>query len=299
MQSARSLRDKSGNTRLLILAQLQQHPGSTLSDVAGHLGVTVQAVSSYARDLAADGAMTGGPGGYRVTPRGLGLLHEGTRRLRDAVEAVTAPLRDVRVASAVAHEPIRAQQPVGLFMEAGDLVARPGAESTSRGIARQAAGAGEEVVVGDLEGIVDLMPGRLTIVALPAPVEGGTARVDSRVLADLLSSRGRADRVGALDTGARILARRLLGRLDLEFAADHAAFNAAERGLDVLLFASRDHLPDVMRAMDHLNARTLRRVPVELVEAPEATPRTRRRGTASGTGELTPGNERAGTGVPS
>ncbi len=270
MHSARHLRDKSGNTRLLILAQLQQRPGSTLSDIAGRLGVTVQAVSSYARDLSADGAMQGGSGGYRVTARGLGLLHEGARRLRDAVEEVTAPLRDVRVTSAVAADVVAANQMVGLFMQDGDLVARPGADSTSRGVAIADAVAGTEVIVGELEGIVDLAPGRLTIVALPSPVEGGISRVDADALRTLLAARGVPDRVGALDTGARILARQLIARLDFEFAADYAAFNAAERGLEVLLIASRDSLPETMRALEQLNGRTLRRVPIDLLDAPEA-----------------------------
>ncbi len=270
MQHARHLRDKSGNTRLLILGQLQKHPGGTLSDVATSLGVTVQAVSSYARELAADGTLTGGPGGYRVTARGLALLHEGARRLRDAVDEFTTPLRDVRVTSAVAADTLRARQAVGLFMENGDLVARAETNSSSRGIVVHAAKAGDEAIVGDLEGIVNLDPGRLTIVALPSPVEGGISQIDIQALTTLLAGRSKADRVGALDTGARILARRLLDRLDFEFAADQAAFNAAERGLNVVLLASRDHLPDVMRALEHLNGRTLRRVPIELVEAPEA-----------------------------
>lgn len=85
--------------------------------------------------------------------------------------------------------------------------------------------------------------------------------------------RGQWSKFGAHGTGACILARRLhasgVAALDFEFAADRAAFNAAERGLDVLLLVSRDRMPEVLAEFERQNALTLRRVPVELAEAPE------------------------------
>ena len=282
------LRDRTAITRLLIVAQLQRRPGATLSDVAQALGVTVQAVSVHARALAAAGALRSEDGAYQVSPKGLQSLHEGVRHLHDALSALAEPLDVIQVTSAVAAAPIAAGQAVGLFMEDGDLAARPSTNAPSRGKARNAARPGEEVIVAELHGMVRLDPGRLTLVTLPSPAEGGIARVDRAGLARLLHGRPAA-KVGAHGTGARILARSLtkegpgrsrqagaagetaapLPRLDFEFAADRAAFNAAERGLDVLLLVTRDRLAEVMEAVERLNADTLRRVPVELLEAPE------------------------------
>lgn len=272
----RRLRDRTAITRLLILAELERRPGTTLSDVAAALGITVQAVSVHARELAAQGWLRADDGTYRGTPRGLQALHEGVRHLHDAVGALAAPLDVIQVASAVAAGPIQAGDLVGLSMEDGDLAARAASvrDAPSRGRARNAAKAGEEVVVGDLEGMVTLEPGRLTLASLPGPAEGGVARVDRDGLRKALGKRPFA-RVGAHGTGARILGRSLAkegvgpGRLDFEFAADRACFNAAERGLDVLLLVTRDRLAEVMESFERLNAETLRRVPVELVEAPE------------------------------
>lgn len=271
------LRDRTQTTRLLILARLHGEP-ATLSQVASSLGVTVQAVSAHARALAAAGHLELHDGSYRPTPRGLQALHEGVRRLRDAVSALAAPLDVIQVASAVAAAPVRRGQEVGLWMADGDLEARPlaagkGAEATSRGVAQGDAAAGQEVIVADLKGIVRLDPGTLRVVSIPAPAEGGVARVDAAALAASLGKRAWV-KVGAHGTGARILARSLAAaghlKLDFEFAADRAAFNAAERGLATLLLVSRDRLPEVMQSFERLNAATLRRVPVELVEAPEA-----------------------------
>lgn len=266
MDAPKLLRDKSGITRLLVLAEFEREPGGTLSRAAHALGVTVQAVSAYVKALEADGLLD--PEG-RVTPQGLQTLHEGVRRLRGAVDEVATPLSVIRVASAVAAARIRAGERVGLFMDAGDLAAKPRSHAPSTGRAIHDAEPGEEIVVTDLTGLVDLQPGRLTVIGLPSPAEGGMRRVDLPRLRALLRTQPKPRKVGAVGTGAMLLAHRL-GALDFQFAAERAAFNAAERGLDVRLFVTRDRLPGVMQDFDTLNAGTLRRVVVELLDAPEA-----------------------------
>src|SRR5687768_15574028 len=101
-----SLRDRTGITRLLILAELERRPGTTLSDVAGSLGVTVQAVSAHAKDLTKLGWLRSEDGTYRATPKGLQSLHEGVRHLRDAVGALAAPLDVIQLTSAIASSPV-------------------------------------------------------------------------------------------------------------------------------------------------------------------------------------------------
>jgi len=264
----RLLRDRSEVTRLLILAELEREPGATLSDIAQKLDVTVQAVSAYAKELVSDGLLAeSGP--HRVTPKGLQTLHEGVRQLRAAVDAVATPLAVIRVASAIAATRIKENERVGLVMQDGELHAKARVRAASMGRALRDAEPGDEVVVGDLTGLVELTPGRITVVAVPSPMEGGIARVDVPRLRAMLKELPRADKVAALGTGARVLAARL-GPVDLDYAAARAAFNAAERGLDVRLYVSRDRLPEAMQAFEQGNAGTLRRVPVELVEVPEA-----------------------------
>ncbi|MEA3190901.1 MAG: putative transcriptional regulator [Thermoplasmata archaeon] len=269
----RSLRDRTATTRLLILATLGARPGCTLSEVAQRLGITVQAVSAHAKEMVADGHLEVADGRHTPTARGRQQLHEGVRGLRDAVAALAQPLEVIQVTSAVAAVPIAAGDQVGLWMVDGDLEARPAREAPSRGRALAAAKPGDEVVVGELRGVVKLEPGRLRIVTVPGPAEGGVARVDAPSLLKAIGKLPATARVGAHGTGARILARRLAGkglpRLDFEFAADTAAFNAAERGLDVLLLVTRDRLAEVLQGFERLNAATIRRVAVEVTEAPE------------------------------
>lgn len=268
----RPLRDRTATTRVLILAALESRPTATLSDVADGLDVTVQAISAHAQEMARQGLLAVEEGVYRPTAKGRQALHEGVRQLRDAVATLAAPLDVIQVTSAVAAAPVSEGDEVGLFMAGGELEARPGAHAPSRGRAARSAKAGDEVIVTDLKGMVKLEPGKLALVSVPGPGEGGIARVDVARLRKTLAGH-KAAKVGAHGTGAAILARRLAGdlfeTLDFTFAADRAAFNAAERGLDVLLLVTRDRLSEVMQSFERLNASTLRRVPITVVEAPE------------------------------
>lgn len=267
MEATRRLRDRTQTTRLLILAGLQE-PGATLSRVARQLGVTVQAVSAHAQTMARAGHVAPDGPTYKVTPAGLQALHEGVRGLRDAVRDLAAPLEVIQVTSAIAAVDLEKGEEVALWMEDGDLVARTG-KGSSRGRTRNAARKGQEVVVGELRGLVPLAPGPLTLVSLPSPEEGGIARVDRAGLEATLKRRPLPARRGALGTGAQVLARAVWDQVDFLFAADAAAFNAAERGLAVTLLVTRDRLPEAMQSLERSNATTLRRVPIEVVEAPE------------------------------
>ena len=261
------LRDRTGLTRVLMLAAMEEAPGITLSDIAARLEISVQAVWTHARQLAADGLISQGDE-QRVSSAGRAFLHEHVRRLRAAVDEVSAPLALIRTTSAIAAGPIAAHAEVGLYMDGGDLYARAGHAAPSGGRAAHAAGAGDEVIVEDLAGMVALSPGRLSVVGVPSAEEGGIRHVDVPRLRARLRDLPAPHKTGAVGTGARVLAARL-GPLDFEFAAERAAFNAAERGLDVRLYITRDRLADAMDVFQQANARTLKRVAIEQFDAPE------------------------------
>lgn len=263
-----ALRDRTANTRLLVLSELLRSPGSSLSAVSRRIGITVQAVSNHARALARTGWLRQDGPHYRVTAAGVDALQAGADRLADALEQLRAPLTRVAVASAVAGGRVRAGERVGLVMEGGEQVAYPGREAASRGVARNDARAGEEVVVAELEGILALTPGQVTVLVVPGPGEGGTAAVDPDATARAVAEVA-PDRVAAVGTGARLLAARL-GRLDDPFAGAAAAFAAAEHGLLALLVTSRDLLPATLESLEARNARTLERVQVDVRDAPLA-----------------------------
>lgn len=250
------LRDRGRWTQTAILALLLERPRSR-SSLARHLDLTPQGVSAQVKQAIDAGLLRETDEGPAVTPAGVQQVRDGCDRLAAALDAMRAPLAAVETVSAVAAADIEAGQVVGLWMRHGDLVADPGRIGQSRGQARTDAHAGTEAIVSHLEGVVDLAPGTVTVARVPGPGDGGIGAVDEAGLAHLLPA---ADRFGAVGTGAAVLARRR-GRLDFEFGAAEAARNAAERGLDTLLYVSRDRFTEVMRVLEG-------DVNVRVVEAP-------------------------------
>lgn len=266
------LRDRTFLTRLLILRELVANPDAPLREIAEALDVTPQAVSQHAKELAREGLLADHDGRRTVTTEGVQTLQEGLRRLKRVVEQAAESVKLVRRATAEAATPVKKGQRVGLFLEDGRLVARADRVSTSMGQAAVDAESGEEVIVEDLSGVVPLEPGRIAIVRLPGPEDGGGRAVDDARVRAWIDERGPADRVGAIGTGARLLARRL-GYGDLmEFAVARSAFHAAELGLVVAVLVEPDQMLDTLAVLDSLNGEAKRRIPVETLDAPRKAP---------------------------
>lgn len=266
MDALASLRERGRWTRASILSLLVREPGLTRSALGVRLGLTAQAVSVQVAEMAAAGWVGGEP--LSVTPRGIQLLGEEVDALREATLRLREPLETFDVISAQASARIAAGQPVGLWMAEGDLVADPSRLGPSVGVADNDASEGDEVRVQGAQGVVDLVPGRVTVVRVPEPAAGGVAAVDLR----RIEGTGPGEIVAALGTGAAILARRL-GRLDIRFAAAEASLNAAQRGLDVRLYVSATQAADALRVLER------GRIPVSIHDAPVNQARSRSRPT--------------------
>lgn len=269
MEGTTILRDRTRITRLLILREFTERPRTPLRDVALRLGVTVQAVSQHVQAMEEAGLVRADAAGREPTASGVQALQEGLADLKRAVDEAFAALARVDVTAAVAGTAVREGEPVGLFMEGGELVARAAAPSSSRGRAVHAARAGEEVAVRDLGGVVDLKPGRITVLELPTVAEGGGRVVAARELkGHLRENRVAFDRVAATGVGGRLLARRAGLGPDIVHAPVEAVFHAAELGLDVLLLAARDEIPGALARFEERNRGTLAPVAVRILAAP-------------------------------
>ena len=258
---AKVLRDLGGATRLLILLELTRRRTQRLKDLAPQLGMTVQGVSEYMRAMAREGLVQVSGGEYRPTMKGVDFLHENFRDLREFVEHSTKDMVLVDVTAAVAGADLRAGDEVGLFMERGLLHAYPRRASSSRGIATGAARKGEDVAVRDLQGIVQLHPGRISIWRLPSVREGGSRRLHGK------DRRRRSEVVAVADTVAEVAARKLGLRVDIRFAPIPAAIEAAQRGEDVLLLCSEEGVAAAVASIEEANAALQEKIPYAISAA--------------------------------
>lgn len=267
------IRERGFITRILILSHLRANPHATLREIGERLGVTMQAVSVYLQDMTRAGLMDErSSGGRRLTHSGVQWLQDALLATKNAVDAALEPLTVIKVTSALAADTIAAGAPVGLSMEDGILVARVGKTSSSGGRATNSASRGDEVLVSDLSGIVDLQPGRIHVVRLPGPEEGGASRVDIAGLRQLISPRGsRWSKVGIVGLGARVVSETLELRRDFEFGAAHSAFHAASLGLSSMLLVTGDYLKATIANIEQLNAQTRLAIAVDILQAPTIT----------------------------
>src|SRR5207244_4832772 len=122
-----------------------------------------------------------------ATKRGVARLLGRCLELRSFVDRASRAMAFIVTTSALAGSPVRRGEPVGLFMEAGMLVAYGHRDSPSMGIANEDAAKGEDLAVRNLEGIIALRPGRILLARVPPKDEGG-----AKALRDAAGKKKRA-----------------------------------------------------------------------------------------------------------
>ena len=253
--SPEPLRDLKKNTELLILVRLLEDPSVRLRDVAEELGITVQAVSQYLSGMRREGLIREQRGKLRPTRKAMQLIQEHFGSLKSEVDSVLRRIMVVDTCVAIAGKPISKGDRVGLFMEDGMLIAYPGEKSTSRGVAREAASTGDDVLVGRLEGIVDMKLGNLLIIEAPSEADGGSKT------ADVERSRERIEMLSpGLIVAGDLVGAALLSKSTPEFFTIHApvesAISALSKGVDVAFCGTRESVDQMVQAAKALKKET-------------------------------------------
>lgn len=255
------LRDLRESTRVLFLHEVTANRHTRLRTIAERLGMTVQGAADYAHALEADGLLVVSDGEYRATKRGISLLQSRLRELRAFVDQASRSTAFVETTAALAGAAIRRGDRVGLFMEDGYLMAYPDRTSTSMGVAAEDAAKGERVPVRGLEGIVSLRPGRVTIVRVgPAALAPGRPVPSS---AQRILPRARKAIVASMDVTGLAAARRLGLRPRIEFGVLPAVIQAAEQGVNVVVFLPEERAAEAAQAIESANAELEDKIPYE------------------------------------
>lgn len=262
----RILRDVRESTKLLILQEVTAHRHSRLRTIAEKLDITVQGISDYMKMMTKEGLVRNIDGDWQATRKGVEFLQTNFLALKEYVESSTREMSIVDIAAAVAGSDIREGESVGLFMEEGELVAYPGKESPSRGVAVHGAAKGEDLAIKELEGMVQLHPGKVTIFRVPSIREGGARRVDIKKARKVVK-RSQADLVAAVDLVGRALVRRLGLRAAISFFVLPATLEAAQRGLNILVVCPEDSVAEFVGGIEETNSRLEEKIAFEAVSA--------------------------------
>jgi len=253
--NGRGLRDLKMNTELLILVEIVESPSHKLKDIAGRLGITVQAVSQYISAMRKEGLISENRGKLRPTRDGMRLLQEHFSKLKDDVDSVLRRIRVIDSCVAIAGKRIAKGDRVGLIMEDGTLMAMPNQKSSSTGRATEDADEGDDLLVDGLEGIVDMELGKLLVIEAPSETKGGSKT------ADIAGVRQRLDSMSAgLIAAGDVVGAALLSKATEELVAVHApiesSMSALSKGVDVVYCGTRESIDQMLDAVATLGKDT-------------------------------------------
>jgi putative transcriptional regulator len=253
--NAEPLRDMKRNTELLILTELIEKPSMKMKEMAHKLGVTVQAISQYLASMKKTGLLRNGGDSLRPTRKGMQALQEHFTAIKGRVDTILRRISVIDSCVALAEGRVAKGTRVGLLMRNGVLVALPGRKASSTGTALESSDDGEDVLVGELEGIVDLKLGRLTLLEVPSEREGGSKSADAAKATKIIGGAGKG-MIVAGDIVSIALARRCNVRYPVIHAPLEYAMSALCKGVDVMFCGTKENAGLVLAAVRDLKKET-------------------------------------------
>ena len=245
------LRDLKRNTQLLILIELLQSPSVRLKDIADKLGITVQAVSQYVSEMKKEGLLGDKGDNIRPTRKGMQITQEHFTGLKNQVDTILRRVSVIDRCVAIAGKKLEIGKAVSLVMEDGMLMAFPGSKSTSTGLALESADEGDDVLVGMLEGIVDMDLGEMLIVEAPSPLDGGSKSASIDRARDKVEDFSPGLLVAGDTTGSALLMK-TSGEFFTIHAPIESAMSALSKGVDVVFCGTRESVDRMLEAVSSL-----------------------------------------------
>jgi putative transcriptional regulator len=174
------LKNKNQTTRFQILVEIANSgPSVQQRDIAEKLDITPQAVSDYVAQLTREKILISeGRSSYRITNEGVNWIIKMLRELSGYTDYIQKAVTNISVCTAIAENDLKKGQKVGLKMKDGLLFATGNSFRQATGTTVDGAKSGEDVGVINIEGIVPLQIGRVTILRIPGVQKGGSNKVD-------------------------------------------------------------------------------------------------------------------------
>jgi putative transcriptional regulator len=249
---ANVLQSKRESSRFQILVEIAAHqPNLRQKEVAESLGVTPQAISEYIKELVADGLVTtDGRMRYSITKEGVEWLLESAAELKRYARVVMEEIiSHVSVWTALAETDLAEGVRVSLEMRRGLLYANKKEGIDASGITICDAKAGEDVGISDLQGLISLDEGRITVCKVPRVQIGGSRKADLNILAkELQISGGRM--VGCLGIEALVALRKAGRDPDVIFGAKESAVEAAYHGISSIVVSVDEQIPSLLNRLE-------------------------------------------------
>lgn len=250
---AQILKSKNLATKFQIMVEIAAHqPNIQQKDIAPRLGITSQAVSEYIRELIKDGWLSSeGRSRYKVTKEGVDWILQMSRQLHSYAWFVSKAVADISTTTAIADSNLSVGQPASLYMKDGLLFASNVIKGKgAKGITITAAKKGQDIGIGNIEGVIKLEPAKVMIGKVPNVQNGGSRSTDiTRLKREVKQAR----LVGALGTEALVALMQIGVKPDYVHGVREAAIEAAYCGLSSLVVCSDDKIPILTQRLEEEN----------------------------------------------
>lgn len=250
---AEVLRSKNLATKFQILLEVAANqPNIQQKDIASRLNITSQAVSEYARELIKNGWLSSqGRSRYKVTQKGVDWILRMARQLQSYSSFVNKVVSDISVSTAIADGDLSEGQAVSLYMKGGLLFASSIMnDKGAKGTAISEAKSGEDVGISNVEGVIELKTGMITIGSVPNIQEGGSRNSD---LVKLKGEIGRAKLVGAIGIESLAALKQIGMKPAYTYGVREAAIEAAHSGLSFLVICVEEGIPVLVQKLEEEN----------------------------------------------
>ena len=227
------LKSKNLTSKFQILLEIAANqPTIHQKEIAENLEITSQAVSEYVKELTGDGWLSStGRSKYKVTKEGVDWILRMARQLQTYTLFVNKIVADLSVSTAIAIDDLSPGQLVSLYMKDGLLFASDITSDTgARGITASIAKKGEDVGISNVEGVISLGAGSVTIFKIPGIRKGGSRNTDVSILKSKISQ---SDSVAALGIESIVVLKQAGINPDYLYGVKEAVVEMACHGLAV------------------------------------------------------------------
>lgn len=242
------LQNKNSATRFQILVEIASSgPDIQQKSIASRLGVTPQAISDYIHQLLTDELIIStGRSHYKVSTKGVDWMLKILREIKEYSSLVEQAVTNITIFAALAESDIKKGQTVGLKMKNGLLFATLDTTVGATGIAVSGVRAGEDLDVSHIQGLVQLIRGKITILQVPAVQKGGSRHVNIELLKTNISDN---QNIGAIGIESLAALKRLNREPRYLYGVAEAAIEAAHCGLPFTIVCTDDAVYSVLKKL--------------------------------------------------
>ena len=243
---------KRNITEFQILAEIiRKQPHIKQKEIAEALGITVQGVSEHIRNLLKKGYIKSrSRGEYILTDKGIRVLKTWISQFRDYLEEINRDIyRYKDIWPAIADEDIEDGERVYLFMKSGLLYASKKVKTPSTAEVVEGGKKGEDIAITNIEGIIEMKKGKVTILRIPPRISGGSKNVNYQLIREILD-KNRDAVVASMGTVSYVVSQKLNIKPDIRFAVLEGIVKACERGCDVVCLVTGRMTERVVKVLD-------------------------------------------------